>query len=107
MRDALAPFYWSLREGAQRCLKAADLQGKHPSLLGDWLGPTEALLQHATSRDMELMLKLRQFFPNRLPVRAPSPHDSVGVSVQRPPVGMHIARPCFCAHVAGLSNLTY
>ena len=68
----IAELYWRLREGAQCCIKAAGLQGKHPSVLEDWLGATEALAQHATSRDMELVLQLRQFFPDWLPVSASS-----------------------------------
>ena len=60
--------YWKLREGAQQCLKAAHLQGQHLSLLQGWLGPIAVLVEHATKHDMELVMKLRQFFPDRLQV---------------------------------------
>jgi len=59
-----APYYWSLREGVQNCLKASNLLGQHPSALEDWLGLTEILAKHATEHDMELMLRLRQMFPD-------------------------------------------
>ena len=61
---AAAPLYWSLREGVQNCLKALHLLGQHPSALEDWLGLTEFLAQHATKHDMELMMRLRQMFPD-------------------------------------------
>ena len=76
LRDLnIAQLYWHLRVGAQRCMEAADIQERHVSSLADLLGPAEALAQHATSRDMELMLNLRKFFPDWLPVRAPSAHN--------------------------------
>ena len=69
MRTA-PPCYWSLYEGAQQCLEVARLQGQHPSLLQGWLGPIEVLEEHATRSDMELVMTLRQVFPDRLQVRS-------------------------------------
>lgn len=66
------PEYWSLREGAQQCLEAAQLQGQHPSLLQDWLGAFEVLVEQLTRNDMELAMKLRRFFPDKLQVRYPT-----------------------------------
>ena len=101
LRDSnIAQLYWHLREGAQRCIKAADLQGEHPSALEDWLGPTEELLQHASSRDLELMLQLRQFIPDWLLVRPPSAQV-----VQCQCVNMSNLEPSFCVHIAALDDL--
>ena len=54
-----APSYRRLCEGAQQCLEAAHLQGKHPTLLQDWLSPAETLVQHGAKHDMDLVMDLQ------------------------------------------------
>lgn len=54
-----APSYRRLCEGAQQCLEAAHLQGKHPTLLQDWLSPAEMLVQHGAKHDMDLVMDLQ------------------------------------------------
>ncbi len=60
--------YRSLLNGLHQCLKAAHLQGTHPSLLQGWLGPAESLAQNNTSYDMGLMMQLQRIFFDNIEV---------------------------------------
>ena len=67
MRPA-ASSYRRLCEGAQQCLKAAHLQGRPLAMLQDVLGSPEALAQHATKHDMDLMMELQRILFDKLEV---------------------------------------
>ena len=64
-------YYLSLREGVLQCLEAADLEGQHPSVLEDWLGPLEEFDEYTTNADWEVLFTVRSFFPEALQVRSP------------------------------------
>ena len=71
LEDA-AYYSLSLREGVLQCLEAAHLEGQHPSVLEDWLGPLEEFEEYATNADMEVVFTVRRFFPEALQVRCPT-----------------------------------